>query len=246
MSWWTDIRDTITAPVRAGWEIVTAPFDIAASVVRGDNVFDIIKAQVSEIANPAISAVMPVVGLAGTDSGQKLLENPLLDKLTLGVSSDFKGYAHGLQTLSKDFEISKDDALSSLRLGVKAAVAVGTAGAAGALGIGANTALTGVGVIGGLARGDASGLAAAIGIPEGVLDAAETVNNYFPNQPAAPPATVPTPWNPAPYVSEQPSSQSGYGLRAPASSPSSSSSATPVLLLGAAGVALLVLSRKKS
>ncbi len=237
MGWWSDFRDTVTAPVRAAVQILTAPVDIANSLIHGESVSDTLKDQIKEIGEPVLKTVTPLTGLAGSDTGQTLLRNSTLDKLTLGVSSDFAGYSHGLTTLSNDLSISKDDKLSALRLAVKGGVIVGTAGVASAVGATTGEVIGAVGVAGNALRGDASGLVSALGLPDlsGLSGSLSTVNNFLPGgQPAQPGQ---------PTVSEQAGSSSGY--RSLASAADSGGSSTTLLLAGAGLAAYLLLRGKK-
>lgn len=124
-----DIGKYTAQAVNTSINVVKAPVEVAYYAARGENtkakesVYKGLGAQinsqgvVTDIYNPN----RVIMNLSQTEGGQKFLNSDQNQKYTLGLSSDFAGYAHGAKTLEGSGYISNSDINSSLRLGSKAA-----------------------------------------------------------------------------------------------------------------------------
>lgn len=129
MSFWTDVRDTFTAPFRAVGDWVS---DIAS----GENVFESTGKFVSKEFTAMWTLSDPNFALAQTDVGQEALNSKIANALTVGVSGDLaKTSKYGLDSatgIDPTWVTFRDAAIAGIDGSAKIGIAVASGGAAGA------------------------------------------------------------------------------------------------------------------
>lgn len=257
MSLWTDIRDTVTAPVRA----VTG---LVGDIFSGQNVLE----SAGRFAAREFSSMTPGFKLAtlpGVKQGLKAL-----DPITFGVSGDLVTLGELNKKIDSGDKISRSMALEYSRTLGKDAAIIGAAYVGGAvlapeLGVTSTlgtvtTSAAGAGITDRLLRGDISGAltaAAKTVVPTEIRDAVqqtkEAISPFLPKgadpQPSVPSARAPDTLPPAAQTDEPSllgpfsgggspgfSSQSGY-------STGQKKGINP-LLIAAVGVAAVVVVRR--
>lgn len=212
MGFFSDVFDVLVAPLQAAYDITMLPVNIVADIVSGKNVAGSALDEVKKsVGAGAILVAGPQGDFFGTDKGQDILKSDLLDKVSLGYSSDYAGALKAAHSLNDSGEISTSDFQSTTKFFAKSgAAALGYGAAAGGLSVAGHTVtltegLSAVGVGTALARGDVSGALGGIGVPSGVTDGFGAVNNFF--APAAGAvaagASASKSGTPAPQASEQ-------------------------------------------
>ncbi len=193
MSFWTDIRDLVSAPVVTVGNILATPFLAIGSIIDGQNVGDVIKTSVQRDVGGYLNSALPSFALARTDAGQGILRNKITDKLTFGYSTDVAGASESAKKLESGSDLSRGETVELGRFGLKSGVGVGVGIGAAALGAGAGTAAPVYGAAQGIASknyfGAAAGLAGGLGIGEDLggsgFDLSDVIGGLAPKAPKA-------------------------------------------------------------
>lgn len=152
MSWWTDVRDAITAPF-------VAVGDWVGDIASGENIFSSTGKFVSKEITGVLTLSNPTFALAQTDVAQEALNSKIANALTVGVSGDLaktSKYALDSATGVDPTWTSFRDALAAgVDGGAKIGIAYLSGGAAGAVasGAGAGAYAVGAAAVGGAYSG---------------------------------------------------------------------------------------------
>lgn len=162
MSFWTDIRDFVEAPVVTVGNILATPFLAIGSIIDGQNVGDVIKTSVQRDVGGYLNSQLPSFAVARTEAGQGILKNKITDKLTFGYSSDVAGASLSAQKLESGSDLSRSETVELGRFGLKSGVGVGVGMGAAALGAGAGTVAPAYGAAQGVAAKNYFGAGASL------------------------------------------------------------------------------------